>query len=142
MRSEEIMAAARDALKALKNYPVYFDNVKEGMKTPCFFVKLVDVAHQESRGLVYHDCTLHITFFSKKYQMEPIKLYALKDDLVGAFVQGLKVGTRYLKFSDCNSSLEGEDADLVLLDMPFTYYEHIDEKKPEYLMEKLHVVER
>ena len=56
MKETEILTAVRDKLKSIAKIPVYFDHVREGITSPCFFVALVDVASR---------CTSRILFQRK-----------------------------------------------------------------------------
>ena len=147
MKEAEILTAVRDKLKSIAKIPVYFDHVREGITSPCFFVALVDIASRNSFKLILHDCTLHVTYFVPKKTAKPLELYEMKDKLKDAFVNGLAVSTetedggteeRYIKFTSVSAELDGQDADLIYFDAPFLYYEGVSEKKPDYLIYEIH----
>lgn len=160
MKEKEILDSVRDKLKGTTGLAVYFDHVREGITSPCFFASLVDVASMSNLRLVYHDCTLHITYFAPKKAVNPMELYTIKDTVKDAFVSGLSVRaetedgaeeSRYIKFTSVSAEIGGQDADLIYFDLPFVYYEKAAEddsgytdydpntkKKRTYLMEEIH----
>lgn len=163
MKEYDILDAAAKVLATVRDIPVVLDHEEEGIESPRFFASLVDVASQSNLRLIYHDCTLHITYFAPKEQdIDDLEtwesifgivpdpehegydfrnnrvLLTLKDAVKDAFVAGMEVGDRYIKFTSVSAQIEGQDADLIYFDMPFVYYEGVSEKKPDYLMEKIH----
>lgn len=138
MKEKAILDAARNVLKKIADIPIYFDHAREGITSPCFFASLTDVANIHNPKLVFHNCTLHITYFVPKHSVKTLQLCEMKDKLKDAFVMGMPVGDRYITFTSVSAELEGEDSDYIYFDAPFEYFEHVDEDGPDDLIMKIH----
>lgn len=140
MKEYDILDAAAKVLATVRDIPVVLDHEEEGIESPRFFASLVDVASQSNLRLIYHDCTLHITYFAPKGQTNTEELYAIKDGVKDAFVSGMTVGDRYIKFTSVSAEIAGEDADIIYFDLPFVYYESVEQKEPDDLI--MHIYSR
>ena len=138
MKEYDILDAAAKVLATVRDIPVVLDHEEEGIESPRFFASLIDVASQSNLRLIYHDCTLHITYFAPRGQTDTEELYAIKDGVKDAFVSGMTVGDRYIKFTSVSAEIAGEDADIIYFDLPFVYYENIPEDTPKWLIEHIY----
>ena len=134
----DILKATRNKIKDMyPNIPIYLEEVKEGFKSPAFFLKLLIVKSPVSGFRNYNDCTLYITYFSKKGETDSLEMYAIKDNILNAFWSGIQVTDRYIKFNTVSSTTDGTDADIIMFDLPFVYYDCIEQHNSDYLIEHI-----
>jgi len=149
------MLTQRDILEAtkekLKNIPrfnslkVYLDESKENFETPCFFLKLIKTTRPDNvrAGRTTNECLLVITYFAEKGENEAVDLYDVKDEITAAFWKGLKVQERWIHFEEVSSDTEGEEADIIYMQLPFTYMDAEGEDEiGGYMIGAIHQKER
>lgn len=141
-KTTDILRAARDQLK--QHYPaykVYLDDVIEDIASPCFILKIMDTVKDDGNYRVYHDGFLYVTFFARKGDADAMQLYDIKDTLMATLVRGLSIttetGKRHINFSQVSTDTTGEDADIVQMTLPYTFFDTLDAPAEGYLIENV-----
>lgn len=127
----DILEAVKEKLKSLprfKELKAYLDETKENFETPCFFLKLIKTTKPENAraGRTQNECLLVITYFDAKDETDEseskaAEIYDIKDEITAAFWRGLKVKDRWIHFSEVTSDTDGDDADIIYMQLPFEY---------------------
>ena len=125
LKQTDILRATQEKLKKLYPLPVYLDEVKEDFKTPCFFLKMIKRVqpHNINSNKCLNECLLVITYFALKGTVQAVDLYDIKDSVAAAFWRGMQVGDRYIHFEEVKSDTDSEEAEIVYIQLPFTYYD-------------------
>lgn len=125
LKQTDILRATQEKLKKLYPLPVYLDEVKEDFQTPCFFLKMIKRVqpHNINSNKCLNECLLVITYFALKGTVQAVDLYDIKDSVAAAFWRGMQVGDRYIHFEEVKSDTDSEEAEIVYIQLPFTYYD-------------------
>ena len=125
LKQTDVLRAAQEKLKKLYPLPVYLDEVKEDFQTPCFFLKMIKRVqpHNINSNKCLNECLLVITYFALKGTVQAVDLYDIKDSVAAAFWRGMQVGDRYIHFEEVKSDTDSEEAEIVYIQLPFTYYD-------------------
>ena len=133
----DILESVQRTLKEKFTYPVYLQEVKEGFKTPAFFLKTMTVVTPQKENGVYKDTDLYITYVPQK-QEASTAIYAVLFSVEELFRDGLKVGDRFLSVISISEELIGTDNDGGRLTLSFQYYDAGEFKTDEPIMEIFH----
>ena len=150
LKQTDILGAVKKKLKEIVDLPVYLDEVVENYQSPCFFLKLMKKTEPDNvqANRLLNKCLLLITYFAEKGINEAADLYDIKDAITQAFWRGLEVKTRYIMFLEITSETEGDDADIIYMELPFNYYDSDKEDDvdkngdPIKIMRQIHHKER
>ena len=148
LKQREILEATKIKLKELYDLPVYLDEVKENFITPCFFLKLIK--HTKPYNIQanknQNDCLLIITYIGirdDRGEVKAVDLYDVKDSVTAAFWRGMAVGKRWIHFAEITADTDGEEAEIVYIQLPFTYFDSDDgDKEAKYIIENIYQMER
>lgn len=149
----EILEAAKEKLKSLprfQNLKAYLDETKQDFDTPCLFLKLIKTTRPDNAraGRTENECLLVITYFDAKDETDEsenkaAEIYDIKDEITAAFWRGLQVKDRWIHFSEVTSDTEGEEADIIYMQLPFVYMDaEKDESEGGYMIGAIHQKER
>jgi hypothetical protein len=133
----DILQAVKQALKEHFPYPVFLQEVKEGFKTPAFFLKTMTVVTPQKENEVYRDTDLYITYLPRK-QKASTAIYAVLFAAEDLFRDGLSVGDRCLPVVSISEELIGTDNDGGRLTLTFQYYDAQDKAETADIMKVLH----
>ena len=102
--------------------PIYADEVREGYKTPSFFVGIMPVSSiNHTKSIREEQLLITVSYFSNT--TESLKNYKVMQELKVAFGQGLSVDNRKFTIEEMNTEKVGEDGDIYQLTFDINYYE-------------------
>ncbi len=121
VKKTDIAAAVTAVLtRTFPNYKVYSDEVKEGYKTPSFFVELISTVTTETVNFCSVKLSVIITYLPSLRQ-PALEVMDMEDRLREAFGMVLKVGNRQLKITSLQGAKTGEDNDIVQVTLTIDY---------------------
>ena len=120
---QDIAKAVTMVIKeAFPNVPIYGDEVREGYKTPSFFIGIMPVSSiNHTKSIKEEQLLITISYFSNT--TESIKNYQVMQELKAAFGQVLGVDNRKFTIQETNTEKVGEDGDIYQLTFDINYYE-------------------
>ena len=99
---------------------VYSDEVSEGFKMPCFFVKLLPTSSIETKNTTQVKMTIVITFLTQeRNQIVYLNTY---DRMNKIFDAGFSVGDRYIHVEQIQDSRTGEFNDILQIEIDINYF--------------------
>ena len=108
--------------KAFPNVAVYADEVREGYKTPSFFIGIMPVSSiNHTKSIKEEQLLITVSYFSNT--TESLKNYRVMQELKVAFGQVLSVDNRKFTIEEMNTEKVGEDGDIYQLTFDINYYE-------------------
>lgn len=108
--------------EAFPNVPIYGDEVREGYKTPSFFIGIMPVSSiNHTKSIKEEQLLITITYFSDT--TESLKNYKVMQELKVAFGQVLSVNNRRFTIQETNTEKVGEDGDIYQFTFDINYYE-------------------
>ncbi len=108
---QDIAKAVTMVIKeAFPNVPIYGDEVREGYKTPSFFVGIMPVnSINHTKSIKEEQLLITVSYFSNT--TESLKNYKEMQELKVAFGQVLSVDNRRFIIQETNTEKVGEDGD-------------------------------
>ena len=137
LKQADIIKAVADLLKAKFGCKVYADEVLEGFKKPCFFVKFITTTRRQTKYTFKRTVSAILTYFPKDKQRNEIHYLDVFEDIHGLFVEGFRVGGRYLQVGRISDSRIGDDADILQVTLSISYLDYIQRQQSEDYMEDL-----
>ncbi|MGN0512742.1 MAG: DUF6838 family protein [Lachnospiraceae bacterium] len=132
----DIKAAVNELLKAIDDdTKVYGNDVVQGYQTPCFFCDLHVKTVSDSKNYNNNAGIAIITYM----QTEPDEMDAIEkyDKIREAFGMKLKVKERFINIEDCDYSFVGKDANILQIEVNFSYMDRIPHKVTHETMRTL-----
>ena len=132
----DIKVAINDLLKGIApDINIYGNDVVQGYEKPCFFCDLHVKTVTDSKNYNENAGIVIITYL----QSEPDELDALvKYDLIrSAFGMKLKVKERFITIEDCDYSFVGKDANMLQIEVNFSYADIITRQSAHETMETM-----
>jgi len=133
LRQTAIIKAVTGLLKTkYSDHKIYTDEIVEGFKQPCFFVKLIK--RTNSNTLNFNDNTLSIiiTYFASPDVNKEIAYLDMTDDLNLLFDTGFQAGDRYLHVKNFATDRIGEKQDILQVTINIDYLDNTNRKKETY----------
>ena len=101
---------------------IYGDEVREGYKTPSFFVGIMPVSSiNHTKAIKEEQLLITVSYFSNT--TESLKNFNVMQELKVAFGQMLSVDNRKFTIEEMNTEKVGEDGDIYQLTFDINYYE-------------------
>ena len=134
---QEIARAVTMVIKgAFPNVPIYGDEVREGYKTPSFFIGIMPVnSINHTKAIKEEQLLITVTYFSDT--TESLKNYRVMQELKVAFGQVLGVENRKFTIQEMNTEKVGEDGDIYQFTFDINYYELASSKSDGVLARKM-----
>ena len=134
---QDIVKAVTMVIKgAFPSVPIYGDEVREGYKTPSFFIGIMPVnSINHTKVIKQEQLLITVTYFSNT--IESLKNYRVIQDLKVAFGQVLGVDNRKFTIQETNTEKVGEDGDIYQFTFDINYYELASSKSDSVLARKL-----
>ena len=134
---QEIARAVTMVIKgAFPNVPIYGDEVREGYKTPSFFIGIMPVnSINHTKAIKEEQLLITVTYFSDT--TESLKNYRVMQELKVAFGQVLGVENRKFTIQEMNTEKVGEDGDIYQFTFDINYYELASGKSHSVLARKM-----
>ncbi len=108
--------------RVFPNIPIYGDEVREGYKTPSFFIGIMPVSSiNHTKSIKEEQLLITVSYFSNT--TESLKNYKVMQKLKVAFGQVLSVDNRKFTIEEINTEKVGEDGDIYQLTFDINYYE-------------------
>ena len=108
--------------KAFPGVPIYGDEVREGYKTPSFFIGIMPVSSiNHTKSIKEEQLLITVSYFSNT--TESLKNYRVMQELKTAFGQVLSVDNRKFTIQETNTEKVGEDGDIYQFTFDINYYE-------------------
>lgn len=131
------MTAVAGLIKSKYNYKIYTDEIVEGFKQPCFFIKLVRRTDPQTVNFNSNALAVIITFFASPSANKEIAYLDMTDDLNLLFGNGFKADDRHLKVKNITADRIGENQDILQVTINIDYFDELVRIEPEWMMEEL-----
>lgn len=120
---QDIAKAVTMVIKeAFPDVPIYGDEVREGYKTPSFFIGIMPVSSiNHTKSIKEEQLLITISYFSNT--SESLKNYKVMQELKVAFGQVLSVDNRKFTIQETNTEEVGEDGNIYQFTFDINYYE-------------------
>ena len=120
---QDIAKAVTMVIKGVfPNVPIYGDEVREGYKTPSFFIGIMPVSSiNHTKRIKEEQLLITVSYFSNT--TESLKNYRVMQELKAAFGQVLSVDNRKFTIQETNTEKAGEDGDIYQFTFDINYYE-------------------
>ncbi len=135
LQQSDIIKAVAELLKAKFGCKVYADEVLEGFKKPCFFIKFVTTTRRQTKYTFKRTISAILTYFPKDEQRNEIHYLDIFEQIHGLFVEGFRVADRYLHVGRISDSRAGDDADILQVTLSISYLDYIQRPHSEHYME-------
>lgn len=125
----DIVKSVIDVLKSNFNLPVYANEVKEGYKEPCFFVRIYPVSSDvETKNYMSTDLRIEVSYYSDTD--DTVENMMVVQTMRKVFGVTLKVGDRTLTIHD--TEVESIDDDIYEFTFSTSYLELVNfDTEPE-----------
>ena len=120
---QDIAKAVTMVIKgAFPNVPIYGDEVREGYKTPSFFIGIMPVSSiNHTKSIKEEQLLITVSYFSNT--TESLRNYRVMQELKVAFGQVLSVDNRTFTIQEINTEKVGEAGDIYQFTFDINYYE-------------------
>ena len=116
--------------------PIYGDVVREGYKTPSFFVGIMPVSSiNHTKSIKEEQLLITVSYFSNT--TESLKNYRVMQELKAAFGQVLSVDNRMFTIQETNTQKVGEDGDVYQFTFDINYYELASSESDSVLVREI-----
>lgn len=134
---QEIAKAVTMVIKeAFPNVPIYGDEVREGYKTPSFFIGIMPVSSiNHTKSIKEEQLLITVSYFSNT--TESLKNYRVLQELKVAFGQVLSVDNRRFTIQETNTEKVGEDGDIYQFTFDINYYELASSESDSLLVREI-----
>ena len=134
---QDIVKAVTTVIKGVfPNVPIYGDEVREGYKTPSFFVGIMPVnSINHTKSIKEERLLITVSYFSNT--TESLKNYRVMQELKIAFGQVLSVDNRKFTIQETNTEKLGEDGDIYQFTFDINYYELASNESDSVLVREI-----
>ena len=134
---QDIAKAVTMVIKGVfPNVPIYGDEVREGYKTPSFFIGIMPVnSINHTKAIKEEQLLITVTYFSDT--TESLKNYRVMQELKVAFGPVLGVDNRKFTIQETNTEKVGEDGDIYQFTFDINYYELAPSESDSVLARKI-----
>ncbi|MGL5206018.1 MAG: phage tail terminator family protein [Acidaminococcaceae bacterium] len=124
LRQIDILKAVIALLKT--KYPAettsyYTDEIVNGFKQPCFFIKLIKSKYTETKNTNSNNLSIILTYYSDAAKNKQLIFLDLEDTVNELFGTGFKVSDRFLHIKSVAAERIGEDSDILQLTIAINY---------------------
>lgn len=124
LKQMDILKAVIALLKT--KYPAtttkyYTDEIVEGFKQPCFFVKLIKSRNTETKNVNSNALSIILTYFADESTNKQLSYLAYEDDINDLFGKGIPVDGRYLHIQTIAAARIGENQDILQVTITTNY---------------------
>lgn len=137
LRQTAILTAIAGLIKSKYSHKIYTDEIVEGFKQPCFFIKLVRRTDSQTVNFNSNNLSIIITFFASPSTNKEIACLDMTDDLNLLFGNGFKADDRFLHVKNFTSERIGENQDILQVTITIDYFDGLVRIEPEWMMEEL-----
>lgn len=135
LKQSDIIKAVAELLKARFHCKVYADEVLEGFKKPCFFIKFITTTRRQTKYTFKRTISAILTYFPKDDKRNEIHYLDVFEAIHGLFVEGFRAADRYLQVGRISDSRIGDDADILQVTLSISYLDYIQRPQSEDYME-------
>ena len=122
--------------EAFPEVPIYGDEVREGYKTPSFFIGIMPVSSiNHTKSIKEEQLLITISYFSNT--TESLKNYRVMQELKVAVGQVLSVDNRKFTIQETNTEKVGEDGDIYQFKFDINYYELASSESDSVLVREI-----
>ena len=134
---QDIAKAVTMVIKeAFPSVPIYGDEVREGYKTPSFFIGIMPVSSiNHTKSIKEEQLLITVSYFSNTN--ESLKNYRVMQELKVAFGQVLSVDNRSFTIQETNTEKVGEDGDIYQFTFDINYYELASSESDSVLVREI-----
>lgn len=134
---QDIAKAVTMVIKeAFPEVPIYGDEVREGYKTPSFFIGIMPVSSiNHTKSIKEEQLLITVSYFSNA--TESLKNYKVMQELKVAFGQVLSVDNRRFTIQETNTEKIGEDGDIYQFTFGIDYYELASSESDSVLVREI-----
>lgn len=134
---QDIAKAVTMVIKeAFPDVPIYGDEVREGYKTPSFFVGIMPVnSINHTKSIREEQLLITVSYFSNT--TESLKNYKVMQELKAAFGQVLGVDNRKFTIQETNTEKVGEGGNIYQFTFDINYYELASSESDSVLVRKI-----
>ena len=134
---QDIAKAVTMVIKGVfPNVPIYGDEVREGYKTPSFFIGIMPVGSiNHTKSIKEEQLLITVSYFSNT--SESLKNYRVMQELKTAFGQVLSVDNRKFTIQETNTEKVGEDGDIYQFTFDINYYELVSSELGSVLVREI-----
>lgn len=134
---QDISKAVTMVIKGVfPDVPIYGDEVREGYKTPSFFIGIMPVSSiNHTKNIKEEQLLITVSYFSNT--TESLKNYRVIQELKVAFGQVLSVDDRRFTIQETNTEKVGKDGDIYQFTFDINYYELASSESDSVLARKI-----
>lgn len=115
----DILDALVAKLAAEFNYPIHSDEVLEGFKMPCFFIKFVPLTTIETLNVTETQLAIFLTYFTNK--RNEVEYLDVAERVKALIDMGFKVKDRFVHVEEISDDRIGEKGDILQFQIDLTY---------------------
>lgn len=101
----------------------YTDEIVNGFKQPCFFIKLVKSTNSETKNINNNSLSIILTYFADPKTNKQLAFLDMEDSINELFRNGFFASSRYLHIKSISSDRIGEDSDILQLTISISYFD-------------------
>lgn len=131
MKDSDILKAARALLKTIESRPVYLDDVRENISTPCWLLKLNTTRTPVNGTRSQNICDLYVTYIQDLNANDSLHLYDIKSALHDAFVPGFKCADRFITIETISTDIYDDAGEILQASLHFTYYDAVQPRESD-----------
>ena len=126
LKQTDILKAVITLLKmkypaAATNY--YTDEIVEGFKQPCFFVKIIKSRNTETKNINSNILSIILTYFADSKANKQLSFLDCEDTINELFGICFKVADRFLQIKSISAERIGENQDVLQLTINIDYFD-------------------
>jgi len=126
LKQMDILAAVIALLKT--KYPAtttkyYTDEIVEGFKQPCFFVKLIKSRNTETKNVNSNALSIILTYFADESTNKQLAFLDCEDDINDLFGTSFSVEDRHLQINSISAERIGENQDILQVTISTNYFD-------------------
>lgn len=126
MKLSNIVGVIVRSLKSEFKCQIYSEEVKRNYKTPCFFIKVLVNADQETKNVAQKRLDIILTYFPDPREKDDLQYMQLLDRVCDLFLTGIRLENRHLKITDISSGRAGEEDDIFQIYLTTEFLDGID----------------
>ena len=123
LKQTDILQAVTALLKSRYQYEIYADEVKQGFKQPCFFIKFIKRKTTQNKSYNSNSFTIILSYFASKKTSKEVEFMEVVDEITELFSIGFHAGSRYLHVDTVSDEKIGEDQDILQISIDLPYFD-------------------
>jgi len=101
----------------------YTDEIIEGYKQPCFFVKMIKQRSTETKNTNSNSLSIALTYFADTAANKQLAFLDVEDTVGELFGNGFNAGARYLHVKSIAAERIGENRDILQMIIDTDYFD-------------------